>query len=446
MKHTENRLLTAVAGILDSAVGAVIGPPEGAAASPQRLRLEYVTRLLVVVEPITVAAIVVFFFRGLDSFTGVRITALVIVTVCLFLLHENKYKLAIDVLFFGCVAMMIVNYVVMLLLSQYIAPYLPITALVLFAAIAVNGLYSGCTLRVGILLGIAIGFDIMEAFIAGAKGGSLMYARVGIMVLHVIAYMVGRFLIVYFDRVSHIAEARRIMNHRLEELVADARLTGAARLESFSHDIRSPITAIMGVQSLLADTNLHDEQKRYLEILSKSNRLLLEIVESILDPDCENGSCAPERPPVRRLLEAAIDPFRTLARSKGVDLKRTVSGNPAAPPLLRANALRVLGNLVDNALKYTDSGMVVVSASETEKAGGGKELTISVADTGRGMSPERLTAVRAGTGGPDPNVSSSRGLGLTGSRYIVEEAGGSLSIDSVLGAGTTVTLRFPIES
>jgi signal transduction histidine kinase len=205
----------------------------------------------------------------------------------------------------------------------------------------------------------------------------------------------------------------------------------------------------MGVQSLLADTNLSEEQRRYLEILSKSNRLLLEIVESILDPNPELDSDSPERPPIRWLLESAIDPFRTLARSKNIDLRRTVFGNPPPPPLSRANALRVLGNLIDNAIKYTDSGMVIISAavtaSVTAKEGGGSELSISVADTGRGMSPERLAAVCAGKSGPDPEIASSRGLGLTGSRYLVQEAGGSLSIDSVLGAGTTVTIHFPIE-
>jgi signal transduction histidine kinase len=445
MKAFENPLARALNRAFDHAVGAIIGPPQGASATPARIREEYLVRLLLIVEPITITAIIVYCFRGFDIFMGVRLCALVIVTTCLALLHADKFKAAVDVLFFGCVAMVLGNYVVMLLLSQYIAPYLPLIALVLFAAIAVNGLYSGCTRRLGILLGIAIFFDIAEVFIARIKGETLLFARVGIIVLHVVAYIVGRFLIVYFDRFSHIAEARRIMNRRLEELVADARSSGAARLESFSHDIRSPITAIMGVQSLLADTKLTDEQRRYLEILSKSNRLLLEIVESILDPDYENSPHAVERPPIRRLLEAAMDPFRTLARAKGVDLKRTVSGNPPSPPLTRANALRVLGNLIDNALKYTDTGMVVVSAAETEKAGGGSELTISVADTGRGMSAERLAAVREGTGGPDLDMRGSRGLGLTGTRYIVEEAGGSLFIDSVLGAGTTVTLRFPLE-
>ncbi len=445
MRLAETGPVRALSDAFDAAVGFVIGPPEGASAKPARLREEYLVRLLLIVEPIAVIALAVSYFRGLDIFTGVRVSALVIVTACLALLHFKKYAFAIDVLFFGCVAMMLGNYVLMVSLRLYFAPYLPLTALVLFAAIAVNGLYSGSRGRVGVLLGIALAFDFLEAFIAGIDSDSLMYARIGVMVLHAIAYIIGRFLIVYFERVSHIAEARRIMNRRLEELVADARQNGEARLESFSHDIRSPITAIMGVQSLLADTDLTDEQNRYLNILAKSNRLLLEIVESILDPEGDEGDDSFARVSIRQLLDSAIDPFRALARAKGIELKKTVSGNPPSPPLLHANALRVLGNLIDNALKYTDAGMIIIAAALAENAEGKTELTINVSDTGRGMSPERLAAIRAGKAGPDPSVATSRGLGLTGSRCLVEEVGGSLSVDSVLGAGTTVTLRFPIE-
>jgi signal transduction histidine kinase len=97
-----------------------------------------------------------------------------------------------------------------------------------------------------------------------------------------------------------------------------------------------------------------------------------------------------------------------------------------------------LGNLADNALKYTDSGWIAFSCEIKPE-----EVIISAIDTGRGMDPDRLVAVRSGEAEPDPDIPGSRGIGLSGVRRMVELAGGSFELRSQSGRGTKVTLRFP---
>jgi len=165
---------------------------------------------------------------------------------------------------------------------------------------------------------------------------------------------------------------------------------------------------------------------------------LLEIVESILDDPEKSDSPEWDRAAIMRLFSSALDPYRAAARSKGVVFKRRVSGPSCKLPLSRSDLLRVLGNLADNALKYTDSGWIAFTCTVKPE-----EVVISVTDTGRGMDPDRLLAVRSGEAEPDPDIPGSRGIGLSGVRRMVETGGGTFEVRSQSGRGTKVTLSFP---
>ncbi|MFA6505045.1 MAG: HAMP domain-containing sensor histidine kinase [Treponemataceae bacterium] len=419
----------------------VLGVDADPAPSAERMRNEYLIGFLILVLPIIFLSFIADLFIRLNGFSIARLTIGLFILTSFILIRVGRSVAGIDLLFFGCIITLLAGFFSPSTDPRFVTDFLPLIDVVLFAAVTLYGIYASDNRRLLGLFILAALFDITEYLTVGPKGHNFTFSRMGILVLHAIAYGLSRFLRMYFERLTRIAEARRVMNRRLEELVAEARTFGSERLASFSHDIRSPITGILGVHDLLLSTKLDGEQQSYLGILGKSNRLLLEIVESILDQDQSPDRGIAGSIPLRAFIDDALAPYRTIARSRNIVLRRHVYGNPPPLPLPRADAARVIGNLVDNALKYTDSGSIVVSINEVVENGG---VDLVVADSGRGMSAERLAAIRGGDTMPDGNISSSRGLGLTGVRRIVESVGAVLLIESVNGKGTKITIRFPL--
>ncbi|GAB1483310.1 hypothetical protein MASR2M78_21260 [Treponema sp.] len=261
----------------------VLGVDEKPSPDPDRLRRNYLVDFILIVLPLIAFSLLIDMFKGFNVFSFTRLGIFVLVCTSLLLLKTGSYSAAIDVLFFGGTLSISLINPISYFAAWDLGDYQGLVPLVLFAAVALNGLYSGCKARVRALFILSLAYDVFYALMQRNLGLDSLYSHFGIMVLHVMAYGIGLFLIVYFDRLTRIAEARRIMNRRLEELMAESRSAGTARLESLSHNFRSPLTALMGVQSLLSKTDLDEDQRQYLELLEKSNRLLFDLVESILD-------------------------------------------------------------------------------------------------------------------------------------------------------------------
>lgn len=420
-------------------VDLVLGSDPEPAPAPERMRDEYLVRFLFLVLPLIVLSSVVDFFLGYSPFSWSLLLTGGLIAHVFGLLRRGLREEGMDVFFFGSVLLLSSGYFAGRVLLMEEESVLPLIFVLQFAALAIYGLYASNALRLRLVFALIALFDIAEFAFLAERQAAVFVTRVGVLSLHLAAYGFAVFLRTYFDRLHKVAEARRVMNRRLEELVSRARESGTQRLASFSHDIRSPITGILGVHDLLASTKLDAEQRSYLAILAKSNRLLLEMVESTLDggPTAE----APGGPAeLRAFLDDALAPYRETARSRGIELKRRVRGSPPPIPLARVEAARVVGNLVDNALKYIESGTILVSV-HAEGEGG---AVLTVEDTGKGMSAERLAAVRAGSAGADEGFAGSRGLGLSGVRRIAEAAGAELTVESEIGRGTRVRVRFPL--
>ncbi len=423
------------------AVDAILGKDKDNSPSPERMRNEYLVRFLLLFLPILLALVVFDYLRGQQPLSLHRLIAFIMVISCLAVLKAGRFSLAIDILFFGVIVTAIAGFAISFYLTGNTVSTIESISLIeltLFATISFVGLYSGSRFRVDLMFTLALIFDLSGFLLPYGTAFGSVATRVIIIALHASAYGFGLFLVAYFDSISRTAESRRLMNRRLEELVAEANEGGIARLESLSHDIRSPITGILGVHALLAETKLDQEQRQYLDILGKSNKLLLEIVESILDDPEKIDSPEWDRTALMKLFSSALAPYRAAARAKGVVFKRRVSGTPCKLSLSRSDLLRVLGNLADNALKYTDSGWIALSCVVKPE-----EVIIFVMDTGRGMDAHRLLAVRSGEAEPDPDIPGSRGIGLSGVRRMVELVGGKFEMRSQTGRGTRVTLKFP---
>ena len=222
---------------------------------------------------------------------------------------------------------------------------------------------------------------------------------------------------------------------------------------NMSHELRTPLSGVLGMTELLLKTPVTVKQRDYAESIMKCGKSLLVIVSNILDfSKSSAGNMNLESAPF--FLEAVIANVVNLfgpsvAEEKKFGLHTTI--DPELPALLgdAQRLTQVISNLVGNAVKFTKTGAIRVSAKILRRTETEIDLSIGVQDTGIGMTEEELSRVfRAFTQG---DTSTGRrfggtGLGLTISRNLVELMGGTIQVESVFGKGSlfTVLITFPI--
>ncbi|MCD4659730.1 PAS domain-containing hybrid sensor histidine kinase/response regulator [Agrobacterium sp.] len=228
---------------------------------------------------------------------------------------------------------------------------------------------------------------------------------------------------------------------RLRAEKADAEK--ARLLATVSHEIRLPLSGMLGMNHLLSQTKINEEQRNYLDGMKQSGQSLVQLVEDLLDySTMEAGrfKLNPRAENLRRLIESIVEMLAHRAHEKGIEITSFVS--PDVPDYLDFDPARlrqVLFNLLGNAVKFTREGGVVIRACMVEG-----ELQMTVEDTGPGMS-EREQARIFGEfeqAGPMSQRSAGTGLGLAISARIVREFGGSLTVSSHRGRGSIFTLSF----
>ena len=228
---------------------------------------------------------------------------------------------------------------------------------------------------------------------------------------------------------------------RLRAEKADAEK--ARLLATVSHEIRLPLSGMLGMNHLLSQTKINEEQRNYLDGMKQSGQSLVQLVEDLLDySTMEAGrfKLNPRAENLRRLIESIVEMLAHRAHEKGIEITSFVS--PDVPDYLDFDPARlrqVLFNLLGNAVKFTREGGVVIRARMVEG-----ELQMTVEDTGPGMS-EREQARIFGEfeqAGPMSQRSAGTGLGLAISARIVREFGGSLTVSSHRGRGSIFTLSF----
>jgi len=236
---------------------------------------------------------------------------------------------------------------------------------------------------------------------------------------------------------------------RLEGALARAHAAEKARSMFFSivsHDIRTPLNAILGYSELLqSGTCGKAEMAEALESIHASGTTLLQLVNDVLDlakMDSGKMTLHPEPTNLHRLTAEVFASFRMSASGRGVELVDATSGVPTV--LLDGHRFRqILFNLVGNAVKFTERGTVTVSASYS-----GGDLEVSVADTGCGIAPDMQSRIlEPFVQIQDPTHAADRvggtGLGLSICRSLVKVMGGELAVESEPGRGSKFTVRVP---
>lgn len=238
-----------------------------------------------------------------------------------------------------------------------------------------------------------------------------------------------------------------------ELVAARENAEGAARvkasfLANMSHEIRTPMNGVLGFTELVLSGDLQPDQRRHVELIAESGHSMMQLLNDILDVSkIESGKMRIALEPIdpRDTLRCCADLMAPIARAKGVDLSTAI--DPSVPSRVVGDPLRlrqVMLNLIGNAAKFTDSGSIAVTATVE-----GDFLRFDVADTGIGIPAERLDTIFDQFAQADDSTArlyGGTGLGLTISGELARLMGGSISVTSVVGDGTTFTVRLPLKA
>lgn len=222
-------------------------------------------------------------------------------------------------------------------------------------------------------------------------------------------------------------------------------------LAVMSHEMRTPLNGILGVLDLMQQTKLTKQQDRYARVASASGEILLEHVNEALDiTRIEMGSMqlSPYPFEMRRTVEGITDVLTPLAQEKSLSLQ--IEFDAGMDLTFDGDGGRIgqiLTNLIGNAIKFTEHGLITVSVDGIHSADH-TNATITVADTGRGIPADHLEDVFedfVALAHSEGRQVRGDGLGLSISRKVARLMGGDLTVQSSVGEGSTFTLRVPLD-
>ncbi|MCL1894573.1 MAG: ATP-binding protein [Holophagaceae bacterium] len=280
-----------------------------------------------------------------------------------------------------------------------------------------------------------------------------------IIIGHLIPYIPNAIVMGFFFIATDITEIKNTqlelekLNFDLQGRTSqaeDASKIKSEFLANMSHEIRTPMNAIVGLGHLLSKTKLDEEQHKYVNLVQNATKNLLELINDLLDlSKIEANKMSVESIPfdLQETIYNIVNIFTEKAEAKNIKFVLNPECNIKIDLLGDAHKLRqILTNLLDNAIKFTSKGKVTLSVSQKENDSQTVVLLFVVKDTGIGISAESIEKIFSPFQQADASITrrfGGSGLGLNISKRLTELLGGKLSIESVVGVGTTFTVELP---
>ena len=252
---------------------------------------------------------------------------------------------------------------------------------------------------------------------------------------------------------SHLSSLERTVAERttdLNEAKDAAEKANSAKsgfLATMSHEIRTPMNGIMVMAEMLAASDAAPKQRRFAQVIARSGASLMAIINDILDfSKIEAGKMELEAVEVdpADIVEDVCSLFWERARAKGLDLAAYI--DPTTPLAIEADPVRlrqVVGNLVNNAIKFTETGGVLVQVGATQDG----RLRVAVQDSGIGIPQDKLGGLFAAFTQADQSTTrkfGGTGLGLAICKSLVEAMGGAFQVKSEVGKGSVFAFAVPM--
>ena len=262
---------------------------------------------------------------------------------------------------------------------------------------------------------------------------------------HTIAYSLMTMLVVLPLYVAQLITRLNIAKQNAETASKRAEEANHAKtrfVANMSHEIRTPLNGIIGISTLFKSTPLNKDQQDLLKTLESSSKLLLSILNNVLDfTKIEEHKLNIEQTPfsIEETVHDTLEIFRNQAQSKGVQVTANISDSLG---VLKGDAVvlrQVLANLMGNSVKFTEKGSVIISATLLNSNDEESTVRFSVEDSGVGIPANKLDKIFESFTQADASTTrkfGGSGLGLTIAKHMVEAMGGNLLVQSTEGVGS----------
>jgi len=284
-----------------------------------------------------------------------------------------------------------------------------------------------------------------QGFVRGYEAAfRLKDGTVGVGLINGSVFELGgdKFVVISTRDITELKRAQRDLIETREVALAASR-SKSDFLSSMSHEIRTPMNAILGMSDLLSDTPLNSEQQRYVNMIRTNGDALLELINGILDlAKVESGRMNLELTEfdLNQLVGTMLETLGLRAHERDLELAARIL--PDVPPNLIGDPLRlsqILTNLLGNAIKFTNTGEVVLTIEREPDSAGSVRLRFSVSDTGIGIPADKLQSIFASFTQADSSTTrryGGSGLGLAITQGLVALMGGRIGVESEVGKGS----------